>query len=517
MNFTYENQGHITYLSYAIAPEDVVDTMSLGMITNNKIHGLAPSIFTQMDTTKYIKYNVSAKISVQQFFSGAVAKKHLLGVFDGIIAAIMAAEDYMIDINSIVFDLNYIFADVSTCEVSLICLPIQAENTGAFNLNSFFKNIMFSTQFDQSENCDYVAKIINYLNSSPVFSLEDFKSLLDTLKGTTNSTSVVAPVQQNIEQPVVNTIVKPQVEAQATQPVVPVNNQVANKDSMPVQTTIPPVQPTVVPPVQKVPTPPVMPNVTPKVPPVPQKKDEAQAKKKGGFFGLFSHSAKSEKKDEKKVPQSRNVKPPIPAQTSPNGFAIPGQKVPVQSNGNGFAVPGQATPSVNNTPVQPVAPTKKEEVPAAQPQPAVQKPVAQQPAYQPPVVPQSQSMNFGETTVLGGGSMGETTVLGVATATVKENPHLIRVKNNEKINLNKPVFRIGKEKSYVDYFIGDNTAISRSHANFITREGEYFVTDTNSTNHTYVNGVMIQSNVETKLADGDKVRLANEDFEFKLY
>ena len=127
-------------------------------------------------------------------------------------------------------------------------------------------------------------------------------------------------------------------------------------------------------------------------------------------------------------------------------------------------------------------------------------------------------MNFGETTVLGGGNMGETTVLGVSSAaTIQENPHLIRAKNNEKINLNKPVFRIGKEKSYVDYFIGDNTAISRSHANFISRDGEYFVTDTNSTNHTYVNGVMIQSNVETKLVHGDKVRLANEDFEFKLY
>ena len=41
--------------------------------------------------------------------------------------------------------------------------------------------------------------------------------------------------------------------------------------------------------------------------------------------------------------------------------------------------------------------------------------------------------------------------------------------------------------------------------------------DTNSTNHTYVNGGMIQSNVETKLSHGTKIRLANEDFEFRLY
>lgn len=40
------------------------------------------------------------------------------------------------------------------------------------------------------------------------------------------------------------------------------------------------------------------------------------------------------------------------------------------------------------------------------------------------------------------------------------------MKNNEKIKLVKPVFRIGKEKSYVDYFIGDNTTVSRSHARY---------------------------------------------------
>ena len=83
--------------------------------------------------------------------------------------------------------------------------------------------------------------------------------------------------------------------------------------------------------------------------------------------------------------------------------------------------------------------------------------------------------------------------------------------------VDKPVFRIGKEKSFVDYFIGDNTAISRSHANIITRDGEYTIQDTNSTNHIYIDGLMIQSNIEVKITHGTKIRLANEDFEFKLY
>ena len=57
-NFSYENQGTNTFLVYSISQDDSVDTMSLGMLTNNKIPGLAPAVFTQMDTTKYIKNGI---------------------------------------------------------------------------------------------------------------------------------------------------------------------------------------------------------------------------------------------------------------------------------------------------------------------------------------------------------------------------------------------------------------------------------------------------------------------------
>lgn len=49
------------------------------------------------------------------------------------------------------------------------------------------------------------------------------------------------------------------------------------------------------------------------------------------------------------------------------------------------------------------------------------------------------------------------------------------------------------------------------------RKNGLIIPITNSTNHTYVNGQMIQSNVETKIAHGAKIKLANEDFEFRLY
>ena len=500
MSFSFENQGTHTYLVYTVDGDDAIDSMSLGMLTNNKIHGLAQTLFTQMDATKYIKYDVSAKISVKQFFTGQVNKKRLIGVFNGIVDAMLSAEDYMIDVNSILLDLDYIFADVSTCETVLVCLPIVSDDLSNRDLGVFFKNIMFTTQFDQTENCDHVAKIINYLNSSPVFSLADFKKLLENIGGTASPAQVQQPV---VQKPQVQQVQVATQQAQVQQPQV---------QQPPVQKPVqqPPVQ-------QKLVVQPPMNQTKVVTPPVQQGTPE----KKITMMGLLMHYSKEnaelykKQKAAKKTGQPQPATPPASQQKQPAaqpGFAIPGQNTPVNQ---GFAIPGQQVP-VQQVPVQkPVAQQPVQQKPVAQ-QPVQQPVINNQPTYTPAQMPQGQSMNFGETTVLGGGGIGETTVLG-ATPAVQVKPHLIRAKNNEKIDLNKPVFRIGKEKSYVDYFIGDNSAISRSHANIISRDGEYFVVDTNSTNHTYVNGQMIQSNVETKIAHGAKIKLANEDFEFRLY
>ncbi len=132
---------------------------------------------------------------------------------------------------------------------------------------------------------------------------------------------------------------------------------------------------------------------------------------------------------------------------------------------------------------------KKEETPAPAPQVPAQ-----------PVVPYF-------------GSDGETTVLNVAQQmATPAAPYLIRSSNGESVVLSKAVFRVGKDRDFVDYCINDNSAISRRHANFMVRNGDIFIIDTNSTNHTYVNGVMIRSNTEVKLTHGDEIRLANEDF-----
>lgn len=278
---------------------------------------------------------------------------------------------------------------------------------------------------------------------------------------------------------------------------------------------------------------------------------ETTSEKQMSMFGLLTHYSK----ENKQIYERQKAQRKAQKEAEKNGAAMPGQNV--KPSNVSFAIPGQPPqqrPQPAQAQPQPVMPQLPQQQFAqpqrqftqsnqpqrqfAQPQPMPQ--AQQKPAQQvqpqsvqnqntntgmtgnPSVPPQilenmTKAGNFGETTVLGVGSeAGETTVLGTSQAQIIK-PYLLRIKNNERIELNKPVFRIGKERSYVDYFVSDNTAVSRSHANIINKDNEFYIVDTNSTNHTYVNGSMIQSNVETKIEHGTKIRLANEDFEFFMY
>ena len=557
MEFSYENQGANTYLVYEVKESDEIDSLSLGMLTNNKIQGLAQTLFTQMDETRYIKYNVSSKVSVRQFFNGPVNKKRLLGVFNGIVDGLLSAEDYMIDSNAIVLDLDYIFADVSTCEATLICLPISNLERERTDLGFFFKNIMVNTQFDSTENSDHVAKIFNFLNSSPAFSLADFKLLLEEIHNNEiQSNPQVQPNQQVQSNPQVqpNQQMQPNSQIQQNQRV-PQNLSMQQKQMQQPPKPMPNNRQMNIP-NMNIPNQPV----NKKTQAAPQ---QSNAEKEMSLFYLLQHysaenaavykAQKAAKKaqtqnnivqgnmampDTKNKHKKEKMPKPPKGQAQPGSFAVPGMAgnngmaVPGMNGQQNFAMPGQQnlnipTPQNNIQRQNTMSQQQPSQQPQVQaeiqnqqiPQPQqVKQPQPSQPLQQPQPEMQGQQMNFGETTNLDMLMRGGTTVLNSSMRPPDMvSPHLIRIKTNENIMIDKPVFRIGKEKSYVDYFVSDNTAVSRSHANIVSRESKYYVMDTNSTNHTYLNGKMIQSNVEVELAHGDKIRLGNEDFEFMMY
>ena len=93
---------------------------------------------------------------------------------------------------------------------------------------------------------------------------------------------------------------------------------------------------------------------------------------------------------------------------------------------------------------------------------------------------------------------------------------LRRLKNNERISINKPEFTIGREKNKVDYCILDNRSVSRTHIKINFYAGRYYITDLNSANHTYVNGNLLAPKQNVELRHGDRIKISTEEFEFLL-
>jgi len=459
MSFTYENQGSNSFLVYKLEEGEQVDTFNYGMLSNNKISGVMPVNLLQKNDEKYLQYNVSSKVVLRQFFEGIVNKKRIITVFSCIIRAVLEAEEYMLDARNFIFDMDYIFVDVTSAKASIISLPLIG-NEGSGDIAGFFKNIMFSTQFEQSENTDYVAKIISYLNGTNNFSLQEFKKLLQDALDSEKSFSYTM-AQSSIKSSNQNRVRHSETNSGSGVQAIP----------------------------YRIPEPQAKANDASK------SKDSASEKKKKRslLHRIFIVEPKEETEDKKGTKPRKEKKEAKKKNRGKKENAAPNM---------GFAVPGQA-PTYGMPKI---------------PEPAVKKPNST------PAVPASNSVqrryssNFGETTVLGSDTSGETTVLGSSVIPAEDiNPRLKRVRTGEVIHINKPVLRIGKEESYVDYCIKNNTSISRSHANLISKEGKFYIVDTNSTNHTFVNDSMIPGNEEIRIEHGSKLKLADEEFEFLLY
>ena len=545
MKTRYENADSKTFFVAELDEGMQLDDFTLGMVQNNAIEGLAPVSTMQINGLQYVKYNVSSKITLAEYLSIGVSKKGLLTALHNIVSTISALGPYMLETELLMFDPEVIFVNVGSFETAML-VDVTLDKHQQVDLRDFFKTIIFSACFAENEQTAYVSGLINYLNrSNHVFDSKDFdKNILALLNGSSaekapamresspsqqsHSVSEGIPVQQ---QPVFSPVQPAANNIQQYAQVAPqqLNVPQASNTQSNTAAQISARRPNEADPIAARPQTNI--HYTAEMPTKPaQEIGEANKKQKKGLFGGLGK--KTEKKEKEPAP-AREPKPEAKFGKKAPKFDIPGM-----DNSSIPAAPKAAAPrlSANTAP----APKQQVNMPAQQPAnmspqwqiPGVNKPnkPAQQQNAAPTQKPEfatitapaagkavsGKVVSYGETTVLGGENLGATTVLDAEQSAASAMPCLIREKTNERIVINSVNFKIGKEKAFVDYFIGDNPTISRFHASITEKNGEYFIVDNNSLNHTYVNGVAIQSNVSYKLEAGMRVRLANEEFTFSL-
>lgn len=495
--FTYENQGTYTFLIYTADSDEVMDTVAVGMTTNNKLEGIISPGIQQKNMTMVCKYNITSMTALEDVLLGVINRKKLIALLESMTKSLLYAQQYLLSEEDFLLDTAHIYVDASTGQASLIAKPVIMP--GGSSYQNFIKVVLNSVISDESEDCTYIVKIRNYVNRRDGFSYEGLLDVLHKLESTGNSVYTRADITPKQEKPV------------AEQPKV---GQPLPQQPNPQQTAGNPM-------VSKTPIVPNIPNIPnnqnvsnapkgmtiPQIPQTPKKeaqipKPPKEEKEKG--FGLGKLFGKKEKESN---PQKK--------QSSPLNFAYPG-KAAAESVGNpvGMAIPGRS--NLNAQPVsasQPQAPAPVQS--ANVPQQQIQQPVqAQQgrPAQQVSYVEEDygntimMSDDDGATVLL----TGDEEALNISGAA--RRVYITREKNQQKMEIAKPMFKLGRSADTADFYVAGNGMVGREHAFIIQEDEHVFIKDNNSKNHTYVNDEMVRAGERVELKDQDVVRLADENF-----
>lgn len=574
--FRVENNDINTNMIYELKENELIDMVAVEMIQqNSNIPGLLKMIYTQNNSLRVLKYNITSKITLQQLLERNVTKKMIISILINTIRTLISADEYLLEQDCFILDMEKVFVDLGSYDVGMIYLPIKTEKHNE-DYSLFFKNLILTSKYDATENCEYVARIISYLNSAS-FSLVGFYDFLHQIGGLKNDLAKNNNyIQQDIsgmsanqapdytlnESNTIDNNVKTTVDifadantsnsnvsgqlpkqsviseksniqmqdklterkhTQASYPKerqeqipnqngikrgsqmqMPGQSAVSRGIQIPGQGPIPgesqisrqsevsrAVQ---IPGQNSIPGGGQLPDQNK----ISKKNDKAGKKEKkksrlfGRKLGKSNENVKIPKSDEQNINTKQNYNQAIPANTQ-NGMtgnnSISNNNI-LNNSMSGNSISGSST--LNSMPAYNMGLSN---------------------------ISQNNIPGFGETTVLGVANNGETTVLNSdmnpGNRTTRQ-AYLIRVKNGERIPIIKEKFLIGKEKSFVDYFIPDNTAISRSHAYIVNRNNDYYIVDTNSKNHTYIDGKLITPNTEFSINNDCKIKLADEEFIFSV-
>lgn len=478
---TREQIGNNIYVVFPLSDQTAsLDKVSVMMINNNQQAdiGLAPIRFDGKNgTCSRMMFDVTGKVTLREYISKNISQNDFKQMLTNLINALENFDEVMIDSKQVILNLDSVFINILNHSVSFLCVALKNQSRNG-SLVTFFKEIVENSFVTAGFNeASYFNRVYNVVHTENGFSLQNLRAAM-------NDTAVT-----------------------------PTTPPPSNQQSIQKQRVIQPVQPARV---EEPETITVSPSTQVQQPVAPIQPMEPEEKKKGLFGGLFSSTKK--KKSDSAVTgyqgglaglmngsKSSPTIPTAPTTTTQPPIQQPYQK-PTQGSGQfDFGGTTVLSSGMANAPKNTIQKTDTSMVtPVSQPIGTT-------------VLDKTSSVQNGYvgTTVLNPGLQASpgTTVLNPQS--VKKGA-IIQLRTRERYFIRKSPFMIGRDTPGADCDIHDNTNVGHRHASIIQRDTEFFVIDQHSTNHTYLNGVMITCGVETRLSDGDRLKFADEEFEFRI-
>lgn len=539
VSFKVRNIGSEKYLSYILNDDCEFDEELLDYLEENKIPELIDIIYEEDDENDYLTYNVTGRTTVDALLSNTVNAEKILGIVRGVASGIVNLRDLGIPASYVILHKGFTYVNPVTYDVGMLCVPVEADANINAEFRTFVKDILTSVKYDDSEDCNYVARLLNLLNTDK-FTVRNFYSQLTELMesagmqveekfldidgdiSVSQSTVDTSPDTSMDDLPEYKDVSFGEDDGSEEE-----NDTVADVDSLFKDLTFDD----------------------------SEKQEEGKSVSDGIDMSVFDDSVFDDLETENvdddsdytealtsdvEVPEPQEPKTQSSltevAQTTDGVMEVElerqEEQIPVLISTDEVM---DNPPVVKNIKINRAKIIQKAVVDAEESR--IDNPTEQITAPQymngeavepetnmDPVtskVETEEKKGTGSTVELTGGmnvvkDSDSEVAAAVSKGVPKAMPYIVRVNTGERVMINKAVFKIGKAGRGVDYHVGGNGAISKVHIIIYQREDGCYLKDNKTTNGTYLNGQRLDDNGEMKLSNDAMISIGGEDFIFKL-
>lgn len=539
VSFKVRNIGSEKYLSYILNDDCEFDEELLDYLEENKIPELIDIIYEEDDENDYLTYNVTGRTTVDALLSNTVNAEKILGIVRGVASGIVNLRDLGIPASYVILHKGFTYVNPVTYDVGMLCVPVEADANINAEFRTFVKDILTSVKYDDSEDCNYVARLLNLLNTDK-FTVRNFYSQLTELMesagmqveekfldidgdiSVSQSTVDTSPDTSMDDLPEYKDVSFGEDDGSEEE-----DDTVADVDSLFKDLTFDD----------------------------SEKQEEGKSVSDGIDMSVFDDSVFDDLETENvdddsdytealtsdvEVPEPQEPKTQSSltevAQTTDGVMEVElerqEEQIPVLISTDEVM---DNPPVVKNIKINRAKIIQKAVVDAEESR--IDNPTEQITAPQymngeavepetnmDPVtskVETEEKKGTGSTVELTGGmnvvkDSDSEVVAAVSKGVPKAMPYIVRVNTGERVMINKTVFKIGKAGRGVDYHVGGNGAISKVHIIIYQREDGCYLKDNKTTNGTYLNGQRLDDNGEMKLSNDAMISIGGEDFIFKL-
>jgi hypothetical protein len=167
------------FLTFNIDNDASLDEELLDFIEDEEPKGIVPVIFEEGEEFDTFSYNITDKIHLCELSNQEINAEMVLRVLHSLVASLIDMAEYRIPLSYLVLHRDYIYVD-SDYRIEFICIPVE-EMQEEVDINSFLRAFLASLRYELSENCNYVAKLLSYVNNTAMFNLRNMVTLVEEL------------------------------------------------------------------------------------------------------------------------------------------------------------------------------------------------------------------------------------------------------------------------------------------------------------------------------------------------